>query len=127
MKQRSGESTETAEKTGAEAPASATAAGGHRLSKYIEVAGFRLSEDAKKRANVKMTIINHSAAELGDLTLAVTLKTPDGKVVGTADVKAPNIGPLASADATAPLKTTERAYELPDWQFIRAEFQITSP
>lgn len=125
MKKRSGDSSEVAEKA-AEAPATA-ASGSHRLAKYVEVAGFRLSEDAKRRTNVKMTIINHSAADLGDLTLEVTLKTPEGKVVGTADVKAPAIGPLGSADATAPLKTTERAYELPDWQFIRAEFQITSP
>jgi hypothetical protein len=42
-------------------------------------------------------------------------------------VKVPAIGPNGYQEASAPLKTKRRIYELPDWQFLRAEFEITSP
>lgn len=126
FKQRSSGTAETAAES---TPASAASVpnGTHRLAKFLELTGFRLSEDAKQRANVRMVVVNHSAADLADLTMNVTFKTPQGKIVGTAEVKVPNVAPLGSTDVSAPLKTTERAYELPDWQFVRAEFEITSP
>ncbi len=106
--------------------APAVASGGHRYAKFIELSGFRVTEDSRRRASMKMAVTNHSTADLGGLTLVVTLKTSQGKDVGTSNVTVASLGPLETVDVNAPLKTSLRAYELPDWQFIRAEFQITS-
>ena len=40
----------------------------HTYAKHLEIAGLRLSEDARQRLVVKMTVINHSAAEMAGLT-----------------------------------------------------------
>lgn len=121
----------------AEAPASdsapiasesspAAASAGHRYARFIELSGFRISEDAKRRATVRLAVTNHNAADLGDLSLTVTLKNSEGQELGTSDIKLASLEPLSSVDVTAPFKTKLRAYEVPDWQFIRAEFEITS-
>jgi hypothetical protein len=104
----------------------ATPASAHRYGKIIELSGFRITEDARKRATVVAAVTNHSAADIGDIDLKVTLKTPDGTEIGTATMKAAGLGPFASTDATGALTTKLRAYEFPDWQFIRADFEITS-
>ena len=107
-------------------PAAATNA--HPLAKLIELSGFRLAEDKSQKASVKMLIINHSTADTGQLELSVTLKAATAKAgdppLATFDVRVPAIEPLGTREVSSPIKTTLRAYELPDWQFIRAEFQI---
>jgi hypothetical protein len=112
----------TTESTAATASAAdtataATPTSAHRYAKFIELSGFRITEDARKRPTVTTAVTNHSK---------VTLKTPDGKEIGTASLKASGLGPFKSVDASGPLVTKLRAYEFPDWQFIRAEFEITS-
>jgi hypothetical protein len=93
----------------------------HPLAKYIEVAGFRLSEKPGGKAGVRFVVINHSQADVTDLGLAVT--TPPC----TVNVKVPTIAPEESKDVNGECATTLRIYELPDWQFIKPVFRITSP
>ncbi len=101
----------------------------HPYMKHLEVAGIRLSEDARQRLVVKMTVINHSAADLSGLKLLVSVKTK-GKGAATLSevpVDVPNLGPLESKDVSATVPTKLRAYELPDWQFLETSFEITAP
>ena len=42
-------------------------------------------------------------------------------------VSVSNLGPLESKDVTATVPTKLRAYELPDWQFLETNFQVTAP
>ncbi len=104
----------------------ATPVAAHRYGKYIELSGFRISEDARKRATVIVAVTNHSGADMGTLQFKLTMKSSDGTEVGTAALSAANLGPFATVDASGAFKTEMRAYELPDWQFLRAEFEITS-
>jgi hypothetical protein len=116
-----------------ESPASAPspAAKAHPFAKFIEIAGFRITEDARQKAQIRYLVVNHSGAELPDLTLTITLKTstakPEDKPLAVFPAKAVRLGPYESRDLEASVKTELRAYELPDWQFLRAEFEITSP
>jgi len=133
LKRRGSDSPVEAEAIG-EAKSAATTpveGGAHRLSKHLELSGFRLSEAAGQRGQVKMVVVNHSAADTGDIEMNLTLRDvnakPGADPVGTAVVKVPAIEPNGYQEATAPLKTKRRIYELPDWQFLRAEFEITSP
>jgi len=103
----------------------------HPIAAQIEVTGLRLTEDSKQRAFVQFVVVNHSAAEIGDLAADVNLKgvTARGEQqpVGTFSFKIPLLGPYESKDLKATVDTKLRVYELPDWQFLRADFQITSP
>ena len=103
----------------------------HRLTPYIEVTGLRLSEDAKQNAFIQFVVVNHWPAEIGDLAGAVNLKAVTAKgeqrPVGSFSFKIPLLGPYESKDLGVPVDTKLRVYELPDWQFLRADFQLTSP
>jgi hypothetical protein len=91
--------------------------------KDIELSGFRLTEDEKQKAFIEFVAINHSGADLGEIAAKVSLKAIAGRdkePVGTFDFKA-SLGPYESKDVKVPLETKMRVYELPDWQFLRAE------
>lgn len=112
-------------------PGPATATSKHPLAKYIEFAGFRLTEAGAGKLKVQFAAINHSEADLGELTVRMKLVTVNAKAedppVAEFETKIPSLGPLEvkNLEATAPTKL--RVYELPDWQFLRAQFEITSP
>ncbi len=103
----------------------------HPLAKYVELVGFRLSEAGAGKLGIKFVVVNHSEADIGDLGLHVRLTTstakPDDPPIAEFDVKVADLGPGEIHEAEATVPTKLRLYELPDWQFIKAEFEITSP
>jgi len=109
----------------------ATTISKHPYAKYIELAGFRLSESKPGQLEVKFVAVNHSEAELGELGLNIQLRTnaakPDDPPVAQFQAMVPALRPLEISDVSAKVNTKLRIYELPDWQFLRAEFEITSP
>jgi len=109
----------------------ATTLSKHPLAKYIELAGFRLTESKPGQLEVKFIGVNHSEAELPDLELNIHLRTtaskPEDPPVAEFQAKVPALSPLEIHDVSAKVATKLRIYELPDWQFMRAEFDITSP
>jgi hypothetical protein len=109
----------------------ATTVSKHPLAKYIELAGFRLTESKAGQLDVKFVAVNHSEAELGELRLNIRLRTTAAKTedppVAEFQATVPALSPLEIHDVSAKAATKLRIYELPDWQFLRAEFEITSP
>ncbi len=109
----------------------ATTISKHPLAKYIELAGFRLTEGKPGQLDVKFVAVNHSEAELPELGLNIKMRTtaskPEDPPVAEFQAKVPALGPLEIHDVDAKVATKLRIYELPDWQFLRAEFDITSP
>ncbi len=103
----------------------------HPLAKYLEIAGFRLSEAKQGKITVRFSVINHSDADIADLGLNVGLKPVTAAAADapfcTFSVKVATLGPQEIANSSGECTTNLRVYELPDWQFIRASFQITSP
>ena len=103
----------------------------HPLAKHLELGGFRISEPKPGTLRVKFNVVNHSQADLGDLEMNVALmpagSKPEDPPICTVKIKVPGLGPEESkaVEGTAPIKL--RVYELPDWQFIRAGFEITAP
>ena len=90
-----------------------------------------MAESQAGKLKIKFAAVNHSDADLGDLTVKVRLITsaskPGDPPVTEFDAKIPSLGPQEVKDLTAEASTKMRIYELPDWQFIRADFDITSP
>jgi len=107
------------------------AAGKNPLDKYLELSGFRLSETGAGKLKAIFAATNHSTADLGDLTVKVrlvpsTFKQGDEPITQF-EAKIPALGPQETKDVTATATTKLRLYELPDWQFLRADFDVTSP
>ncbi len=100
------------------------------LQKYVEVVGIRLTQDPKKKAQARFIAVNHGTAELNDLTANVTLWASTSRSeedsVGTFTFKINSLGPNEAKEITTPLKTKLKVYELPDWQNMTAEVQLTS-
>ena len=113
-----------------ESPAAKPVAKTSPLQKYVEISGVRWTEDAKKRVMVKFTITNHSDADLpglaGNVTVWGRTQKSEEDAVGTFSFTA-NVGPQASQEVSAPLTTKLKIYELPDWQNVNTDLQITAP
>jgi len=101
------------------------------LGKYIEVAGLRLTEDPNKKPQIRFLVVNHSGAEIaslsGDVTLRPTTGKPEDPPIGTFSFTIPSLAPYEAKDMRETVETKLRAYELPDWQFLRADVKLTSP
>ena len=112
-------------------PAAEAIVTGSSVARYIEVTGFRITEDAAHHTQIKFLIVNHSAADISDLAGKVILRTtksaPGEPPISTFDFKTSNLGPYKSIEFTTVMPTKLRAYELPDWQFLTAKVEITSP
>jgi hypothetical protein len=111
--------------------ATSAAPGDQELLEYFEVTGLRVVEDKSKKSEVVFLAVNHAAAPLTDLSGTVTLRpnTPKlgNEVVGAFVFQHVSLGPYESRELRAPLRTTLRPYELPDWEFLRAEIALASP
>jgi hypothetical protein len=101
------------------------------LQKYVEVAGVRFAAESKSGAvQVKFLVINHSEADIVGLAANVAIfgqaqngpKEQQGTFTFTG-----SLGPMESKELTAPLNTKSKIYELPDWQNISTEVQVTAP
>lgn len=101
------------------------------LQKYIEVVGLRLLQDAKHHPEARFIIVNHSAAELNDLTANVTVYASTSRseedAVGTFSFKVDSIAGNESKEMTEPFNTKLKPYELPDWQNANADVQLAQP
>lgn len=113
------------------APAQGASKQASTLQKFVEVAGMRLTEDSSKKPEVHFLVVNHSGADIADLSANVNLWARTDKseeeTVGTFAFKLSSLRAYESKDLTAPLNTKLKVYELPDWQNLTAEVQITSP
>jgi hypothetical protein len=112
-------------------PPPAAANGKHPLAKYLELTGFQLAESGTGKVKIKFVAINHSNADLGDVTVKVrlvpnTFKDGDEPIT-TFESKIPSLGPDETKELTATGSSKMKVYELPDWQYLRADFDITSP
>lgn len=111
--------------------AHAVAASSNPAAKYIELVGFRITEKSPGKLQGQFGVVNHSEADIGDLTLEVNLRAntakPGEAPLVSFTAKVPALGPEDMKQVTVEVPTKLRAYELPDWQFLKADFQIVEP
>src|SRR5580700_4945381 len=106
-------------KTGPVEPTSAMPTKKHPLAKYVELVGFRLLEAGGGKLKIRFVGVK--------VRLSTNSAKPDDPPIAEFEAKVPSLGPEEIQDVTATVATKLRVYELPDWQFIKAEFEITSP
>jgi hypothetical protein len=110
-------------------PATKPGAAPNPYQKYIEVSGVRFLEGDKKKPQVKFVVTNHSGADITGLGGSVTIlgrTQKEAQAAGSFEFST-SIGPWESKDLTVPLVTQLEMIELPDWQFVSTNVQITSP
>jgi hypothetical protein len=102
------------------------------LQKFIEISSVRFLEDPKSKAKVlvKFVLTNHSETELRGLAGNVTIWASTGRseedAEGTFEFKT-DVKGLDSKELTAPLTGKKKIYELPDWQNMTNDVQVTAP
>ena len=101
------------------------------VAKYLELVGFRITEKGAGHLIVQFGVVNHSQADIGDVKMTVNLGTTAGKPGDPPLISFPaqvaRLGPGELKDVMVEVPTKMRVYELPDWQFLKADFQITEP
>jgi len=102
------------------------------IQKFIEVSSVRFAEDPKNKNKVvvRFVLTNHAETELDGLAGNVTIWASTGRseedAEGTFEFTT-NLKPLESKELTAPLTGKKKIYELPDWQNMTNDVQITAP
>lgn len=101
------------------------------VAKYLELVGLRIRERSPGHLVIQFGIVNHSEADIGDVKMTVNLTTTAAKPGDPPLISFPatvsKLGPSDLKDVTVELPTKMRVYELPDWQFLKANFEITEP
>jgi hypothetical protein len=101
------------------------------LAKYVELVGFRINEKSPGKLQVQFGVVNHSEGDIGDMALEVHLGTtaakPGDPPLISFPAKVSALGPLDLKNVSIEVPTKMRIYELPDWQFLKPDFQITEP
>jgi hypothetical protein len=114
-----------------ESPAAKPGAKPNPLQKQIEISAVRFSLDAKKKTIVTFVITNHSAAEISGLSGNVTIwgrtQKSEEDAQGTFAFNDISLAPYQMLERQAPLNSKLKIYELPDWQNITTDIQITAP
>jgi hypothetical protein len=113
-----------------ESPAAKPGAKTNPYQRYIEVSGVRLLQDAKKRNVAKFLVVNHSGADIQGLSGNVTIwgrtQKSEEEAAGTFSFTI-DLAPFESKEIIAPLNTKLAPVELPDWQNVSTDLQITAP
>jgi len=91
--------------------------------KVVEISGIRIFEEQKK-PKIRLMVINHAATELVALEGTIRVTSGKGEVVAEVPLKLPLIEAYEAKEIISPFASKLRAYELPDWQFLRAEFKL---
>jgi hypothetical protein len=101
------------------------------IAKYIELVGFRVTEKGAGHLIVQFGVVNHSEADIGDVKMTVNVGTTAAKPGDPPLISFPaqvsRLGPSELKDVSVEVPTKLRVYELPDWQFLKVDFQITEP
>lgn len=113
-----------------ESPAAKPGAKTSPYQKYIEISGVRFVQGAKKKTEVRFLITNHSGADIpglgGNVTIWGRTRNAEEDAAGTFSFKTDLKG-FESKDLTVPLTTKKEFIELPDWQNVSTDVQITAP
>lgn len=101
------------------------------VAKYLELVGLRIRERSPGHLVIQFGIVNHSEADIGDVKMNVNLRTtaakPGDPPLITFPATVSKLGPNDLKDVMVEVPTKMRVYELPDWQFLKADFEILEP
>ena len=103
------------------APAVSASPTSFSLSKTVEVTGLRFVGD--KKPEVRYLVVNHSAAELGSVTVYVTIHSSSSKLpLYHFSFRSPALAPYESKEMASPVDKI--VHPAAEWQNLRADVEI---
>ena len=123
---------ETKPSASVESPAAKPGSPTNPIQRNIEVSGVRFKEDPKRKSKtiVKFLVINHSGMDFtglaGNVTMWGATRKSEEDAQGTFTFTT-DLHPYESKELEAPLNTKLKIYEMPDWQNVNPDVQITAP
>ena len=112
-----------------ESPAAKPGASQNPLQKFIEVTGVRFGKSSKG-LTVTFVLVNHSESDLiglaGNVTIWGRTQKSEEDAVGTFTFQL-SMPAGSSKELNMPLTTKLKIIEMPDWQNVTVDVQITAP
>ena len=112
-----------------ESPAAKAGAAENPVQKYIEVTGVRFG-GSSKGVVVTFVLVNHSDTDLvglaGSATILGRTQKSEQDPVGTVAFQT-SMAAQSSKELTMPLTTKLKLVDMPDWQQVTTQVQITAP
>ena len=109
----------------AETPAASRAT---PLSRAIEVTGFRIQMDPRKKSEIQYLVVNHTPSRFSGVTVYVTLHSANATLGQVPLAKftfaGPSLGPYESREMSSAIEGIARPVAMPDWQDLRADIEI---
>lgn len=99
------------------------------LNKSLEITGLRIRMGADKKSEISYVVVNHSSTEIADVTVHVTVRSSNSRPqqipICNFAFRLPSIGANEAREMTSLIEVPVRSPGLPDWQSLKADFQIT--
>lgn len=106
------------------------AAPGGVYSKYLELTGFRISEQTGKKLAAQFLAVNHGAADLSGIEGVITLQVkgdPNADPAVTFKFSIENLPAFGAKEIEVKNFTQQRKFfDMPDWQFLTPVIEFTS-
>jgi hypothetical protein len=98
------------------------------LNQQVEVTGFRMVAIANRMPEIHYLVVNHSAVNLSNLNIYVTLRSPGARPgqppFSRFSFRAPELGPFEAREMVSPIERAPRQLTLPEWQSLKADVEI---
>lgn len=121
-------STADAKTAAPEPPQAPVVESSHPLAQFIEVTGIRFVMDLNKKSEIHYLVVNHSASELSDMTVFVTVRAANAKAgqppLCRFSFRSTGLGPFESKEMISPIEKMAHPVALPDWRDLHADVQI---
>ncbi len=101
----------------------------HPASRFVEVAGVRITNGLNHRPQLQYIVINHSSKELTGLGIRLALRSgsdANSAPILTVSSKVPALGAYQSREIRTELDGDWRTSSLPDWQSLRTDVQVSN-
>jgi hypothetical protein len=115
----------------AQSPASpeAVPSDAHPFGRYVEVTGVRVVADPQRRSQLQYLVVNHSNIQITGIALHINVRSADpSSKAPLIQVSAviPSLGAYESKEIRTDLDTQMRSTEIPDWDHLKVDVQVTS-
>jgi hypothetical protein len=104
---------------------------GNPYARYLELAGFRINELKGKKLQVQFLAVNHSGADLANISGTITLKvkgSPEAVPACTFKFEISAIPAYGAKEVLVTEFSQRRSMlDMPDWQFLEPSVEFDSP
>jgi hypothetical protein len=101
----------------------------HPFGRYVEITGVRVVADPQRHSQLQYLVVNHSNIQITGIALHINVRSADpSSKAPLIQVSAviPSLGAYESKEIRTDLDTQIRSSEIPDWDHLKVDVQITS-